>query len=234
MKNRERWLSNIALMVSILPFILMAGSLQLLPDKIALPNILEEEVITVSKYQYLYFGLFGLVPAALVIIARVLHGRRLVEHNYLFMVIAALILAGVFFLVSAYGLVYHIYIYDVDLIMRFDFYGGAVMLASLVGGVLSTYFPQLHRNDIFGLKNKYTMSDSRVWEKVHTAAADVYMSVFFGFAILSSLLSNWISPKFAWLQIVFWVVAVVGLFVWGRVYSQAVAKKIAKTELPTK
>lgn len=230
MKNRERWLSNIALLVSILPFILAAGSLQLLPDRIVLPNILEGEALTISKYQYLYFGIFGLVPAALVIIARILHGRKLVEHNFMFMVIASLCLGCVFLFVSIYGLIYHIHIYDIDLIMQFDFYGGAVVIVSLAGGMLSTYLPQLRRNDVFGLKNKFTMTDSRVWEKVHVTAADVYMSVFFSFAMLVSLLGIWLNPRYGWLQIILWVLAVAGLILWGRLYSQSVAKRLAVSD----
>ena len=52
MTNKERWLSSAALLISILPFILVAGSIQLLPDSIVLPNIvLAEDVIRLPKYR---------------------------------------------------------------------------------------------------------------------------------------------------------------------------------------
>lgn len=225
MSNKERWLSSAALLMAILPFILVASSLQLLPDRIVLPTVNGEELM-LSKYQYLFIGLFGGIPAVLMVVARILRARRLVERNFTFMCIAALCVGGVFLLVSVYGVLYHIRMYDIDLIKRFDFFGGAAVIASLLGGMLSTYFPQLRRNDVFGLKNKYTMSDTRIWTKVHHVAADVYLGAFYAFAVFSSMLSIWLEFRYGWVHLILWVCVATGLIIWGRVYSYSLSKRL--------
>ena len=97
MTNKERWLSSAALLISILPFILVAGSIQLLPDSIVLPNIvLAEDVIRLPKYQYLVLGIFGLVPVVLVVVARLLRERKLVERNFKWMIIASFVIGFMF------------------------------------------------------------------------------------------------------------------------------------------
>lgn len=231
MTNKERWLSGLALLLSLLPFILVAGSLQLLPERIEIPKLIQSEElppVTVSKYGYLYLGLFGLIPGALIVIARLLHARGLVERNFMSMTVVVLVLAVVFLLVCVYGMVYQIIRYDIDLLKTFDFFGGSVVCASLLVGFLANYFPRLRKNDFIGLKNRYTLADNRVWAKVHYVAADVYMSVFYGFALFSSALSIWLDFRFGWVHIVLWVLAVFGLILWGRLYSRALGKALAR------
>lgn len=230
MTNKERWLFVTALLVSILPFILVASALQLLPDKIMLPTLIEGEEVLLSKYQYLYLGLFGFVPAALAVISRILRERRFVKRNFMLMVIVSLCLGGMFSLVSVYGILYHIYIYDIDLLKKFEFFGAFAIVILLFGGMLANFFPQLRRNDVFGLKNKYTVADSRVWSKVHGMAADVYMGTFFGFALFSAVLSIWLDFRMGWLHVVLWAVAVSGLIIWGRLYSRRLGKKTPALE----
>lgn len=221
MTNKERWLSSAALLISILPFILVAGSIQLLPDSIVLPNIvLAEDVIKLPKYQYLVLGIFGLVPVVLVVVARLLRERKLVERNFMWMIIASFVLGFMFLSSSVYGMIDNIIKNDIDLLKKFDFFGGSVVVASLIGGMLANFFPQLRRNDVLGLKNKYTMSDNRVWVKVHYAAADVYMSVLYAFALFTSALSIWLDFRLGWLHLVLWVAVISGLIVWGRLYSR--------------
>lgn len=221
MTNKERWLSSAALLISILPFILVAGSIQLLPDSIVLPNIvLAEDVIRLPKYQYLVLGIFGLVPVVLVVVARLLRERKLVERNFMWMIIASFVLGFMFLSSSVYGMIDNIIKNDIDLLKKFDFFGGSVVVASLIGGMLANFFPQLRRNDVLGLKNKYTMSDNRVCVKVHYAAADVYMSVLYAFAVFTSALSIWLDFRLGWLHLVLWVAVISGLIVWGRLYSR--------------
>lgn len=111
MTNKERWLSAAALMISILPFILVASSLQLFPDRIIFNILGAEKPLTLGKYQYLYLGLMGFVPALLVIFARVFRARRLVDRNFKYMILSALVLGVVFLLAIAYGMIYNIYKY---------------------------------------------------------------------------------------------------------------------------
>lgn len=227
MTNKERWLSSAALLISILPFILVAGSIQLLPDSIVLPNIvLAEDVIRLPKYQYLVLGIFGLVPVVLVVVARLLRERKLVERNFMWMIIASFVLGFMFLSSSVYGMIDNIIKNDIDLLKKFDFFGGSVVVASLIGGMLANFFPQLRRNDVLGLKNKYTMSDNRVWVKVHYAAADVYMSVLYAFAVFTSALSIWLDFRLGWLHLVLWVAVISGLIVWGRLYSRKQCRRL--------
>ena len=117
MTNKERWLSSAALLISILPFILVAGSIQLLPDSIVLPNIvLAEDVIKLPKYQYLVLGIFGLVPVVLVVVARLLRERKLVERNFMWMIIASFVLGFMFLSSSVYGMIDNIIKIDIDLL----------------------------------------------------------------------------------------------------------------------
>ena len=229
MTNKERWLSATALLISILPFILVAGSMQLLPDYTVLPNLVhgEESVIVLQKYQFLYLGLMGFVPALLVVFARVLKAKHLVERNFLFMVLAAMFLGILFLGVIVYGMIYNIIRYDIDLLMTFGFFSGSVVAVSLVCGELANFFPSLRRNDVLGLKNRYTMADNRVWVKVHYTAADVYMSTLYGFAVFSAALSIWLDFRYGWVHLILWLLTMSGLLVWGRVYSRLQGKLLS-------
>jgi len=228
MTNKERWLSAAALMISILPFILVASSLQLFPDRIIFNILGAEKPLTLGKYQYLYLGLMGFVPALLVIFARVFRARRLVDRNFKYMILSALVLGVVFLLAIAYGMIYNIYKYDIDLLMTFEFFGAAALLASLTVGMLANFLPVLRRNDAIGLKNKYTIADNRVWIKVHHVAADVYMATMFAFALFSSALSIWLDFRYGWVHIVLWVAVVSALIIWGRLYSKAVYNRLLR------
>ena len=151
----------------------------------------------------------------LVVVARVLRERKLVERNFMWMIIASFVLGFMFLSSSVYGMIDNIMKNDIDLLKKFDFFGGSVVVASLIGGMLANFFPQLRRNDVLGLKNKYTMSDNRVWVKVHYAAADVYMSVLYAFAVFTSTLSIWLDFRLGWLHLVLWVAVISGLIVWA-------------------
>ncbi len=229
MSNKERWLSGAALLVSILPFILVAGSMQLLPDgDIVLSLLNHREELYINKYQYLYLGLIGFIPAVLVVFARILKARDLVERNFKYMVISALLLGVMFLFVTVYGMIDNIIRYDIDLLMTFEFFGGSVTVVSLIGGMLANFLPSLRRNDFVGLKNRYTLGDNRVWLKVHYVAADVYMSVLFGFAVFSPALGIWLDFKYGWIHLVLWVATMTALIVWGRVYSRIVSRRITR------
>lgn len=233
MSSKERWLSSAALLISILPFVLVAGSIQLLPDFVILPNFLEEQTLALPKYKYLITGLFGLVPVILVIIARILRERKLVERNFLWMIIAAFVLGFVFLSSTVFGMLNYIIRNDIDLLKRFDFFGSTAVAISLIGGMLANFLPQLRRNYIFGLKNKYTMGDNRIWIKVHIVAADVYMVTLYAFAIVSSVLSVWLDYRIGWIHVVLWVATVGGLIVWGRLYSRSQYNKINSNNTAT-
>lgn len=232
MTNKERWLSATALLVSIVPFILLAGSMQLLPDRFPLPTLHVAEdappPVYISKYKYLYLGLMGFVPALLVCLARFLKSKKIVERNFKFMVYAALCLGLVFLVVTVYGVLYNIHTYKIDLLRTFEFFSATVVVVSLAAGMLANFFPSLKRNEVLGLKNRYTMSDNRVWLKVHHVAADVYMCTFFLFALFSSSLDIFMDFRLGWVHIVLWVCTVAGLILWGRLYSRAVCRKLSK------
>lgn len=202
--------------------------MQLLPDRIEILNLLDAEtMVWINKYQYLYLGLFGFVPAALIVVARILRARGLVERNFMFMTLAAFVLALVFLFVCIYGMTYQIAHNRIDLLRRFDIYGAAVVAISLIAGLLSNFYPRLRRNDIIGLKNRYTSADNRIWVKVHYVAADVYMAVFYLFAVFSSSLSIWLDFRYGWVHLLLWLATVLGLIVWGRVYSRMLGKRYA-------
>lgn len=228
MTNKERWLSSAALMISILPFILVAGSMQFFPETIPLNILGTDNVLWLGKYQYLYLGFMGFVPALLVVLARVLQARGLVDRNFKYMILSALVLGVVFLIAIAYGMIYNIVKYKIDLLMNFEFFGASAVGASLIAGMLANFLPILRRNDAIGLKNRYTMSDNRVWIKVHHVAADVYMATMFVFALFSSALGIWLDFVCGWVHIILWVVAVSGLIIWGRLYSKSVSKKILR------
>ncbi len=221
MTNKERWLSSTTLLISLLPFILVAGSMQFLPDSIPIPVLLgEEKEVFINRYQYLYLGLMGFIPTGLVILARILKGRRFVERNFRFMVIAALCLSVTFLTVIVYGMIRNIIKYKVDLLMSFEFFSASVIVVSLLMGELSNFLPSLRRNEVLGLKNRYTLGDNRVWVKVHYVAADVFMGTMFSFALFSSVLSIWLDFRYGWLHLIFWTLTVSGLILWARLYAR--------------
>ncbi|MDE6399217.1 MAG: hypothetical protein K2L51_07840 [Clostridiales bacterium] len=229
MTNKERWLSATALLVSILPLILLAGSMQLLPDRIALPQILTDEqhpAVYISKYQYLYLGFLGFIPAAFVLLARILRYKRIVERNHMYMVVASLCVGLAFLVVTAYGMIRNIIDYEIDLLKTFEFFSGSVIIVSLLMGILANFFPALRRNEVLGLKNRYTLSDNRVWVKMHRVAADVYMGTMYLFAIFSSVLNIFMDFRFGWVHLILWALTVTGLIVWGRLYSRHVYYRI--------
>lgn len=228
MSNKERWLSSTALLIAILPFILLAGIMQMLPDCISFISLNEENEIFLSKYQYLYLALIGIVPIGLVVLARILRARGLVDRNFMFMVTAALVLGILFLIVIDYGIIRNILRYEIDLIKTFEFFGGSVVVASLLLGEISNFMPGLRRNDVLGIKNKYTLSDNRVWVKVHYSAADVYMGTLYAFAMFSAALSIWLDFRFGWVHVVLWVLCMAGLLIWSRVYSRLIYKKFLR------
>ena len=228
MSNKERWLFSTALLVSVLPFILLAGSMQILPDRFSLPQILKEDTeIFFSKYRFLYLGLMGFIPAALMVVARIFREKRVVERNFKYMAVAALCLGAVFLVVAVYGVIYNIHYYKIDLLKDFEFFSASVIIISLFAAEMANFFPLLKRNEVLGLKNRYTMRDNRVWTRVHEAAADVYMGTFYSFAVFSSSLCIFMDFRLGWVHLILWVVTATGLIVWGRLYSRHVSRKLA-------
>lgn len=203
--------------------------MQLLPDRIALPQILTDEqhpAVYISKYQYLYLGFLGFIPAAFVLLARILRYKRIVERNHMYMVVASLCVGLAFLVVTAYGMIRNIIDYEIDLLKTFEFFSGSVIIVSLLMGILANFFPALRRNEVLGLKNRYTLSDNRVWVKMHRVAADVYMGTMYLFAIFSSVLNIFMDFRFGWVHLILWALTVTGLIVWGRLYSRHVYYRI--------
>lgn len=235
MSNKERWLSSTALLISILPFIMIAIAMQMLPGK-SIDDYthavmgMEHTLFWNDKYKFLYSGIIGLVPIVLIVLARVLKRRKLVERNFMYMIAAALILGVLFLLVDIYGVIYSIIHLRFDIFGRLEFFGAAAIAASLVVGMLANFLPILRRNDAIGIKNKYTLSDNRVWIKVHYVAADVYMITMFLFAMFSSILGIGLGFNYGWVHIVLWVVTVSGLLIWGRLYSRKVSLRLNKSQ----
>lgn len=214
------------MLTSLLPFILVASSLQLLPDVIQPPTLYSgEETVAISKYGYLHLGAFGLIPAMLVIVSRVLKARKLVERNFVSMTVAALVLAAFFLLVCAYGMIYQIVHYDIDIIKSFDVPGGVSILLSLIVAMLANAFPKLRPNNFLGLKNRYTLAETRIWTRVHFVAADVYSYTFFAFAIFVSALSIKLDFRFGWMYLIMWIAATIALMVWSRLYARSLYLK---------
>lgn len=229
MSNKERWVSSAALLASILPFILLSGAMQILPDQTVRLTLLQEEHV-LYKYQFLYLGFMGFVPALLVLAARLLRQRKLVERNFMFMAIAALALGVGFLLVTVYGVLASILYYKIDLLKTFEFFEASVVAVSLLCGMLANFLPVLKRNDVLGIKNRYTLADNRVWIKVHYVSADVFMLTLFLLALLSSVVGMYLDFRYGWVHLIVWVAVMTGLVVWSYWYSAHVSKRLARTD----
>lgn len=230
MTRKERWLFSISLLVAIMPFIIVASSLQMLPKTLMisaelLPGIIKVEV---SKYNYLYLGLFCLVPVSLIVSARILKEKGVVGRNFSSMIISGLVLGIVFLLVSAYGVIYQIVERDIDLLKGFDFMGTVVVILSLIMGLLSNFLPDIKQNDILGIKNKHTLSSNEVWKKVHIDVNNVFTFSYYGLALVLSGLSIFLDYRYSWVHIVIWFAVSGLLFFWSSTHSKKVAQKLKK------
>lgn len=236
MTNRERWLSAFALLAGILPFILIAGSMQFLPRIVYAPDISVglTELAHVSKYNYLYLCLFCIVPLALQITAKLLKRKNIVQRNFTAMTVASLTISLVFLFAASYAVVYEIISNKINLLREFDFFGAAAVLMSLLMGLLSNFYPSIKPNVFIGIKNRYTLHSKKIWEYVHTVAANVYTYAFFLLAVLQSALSLVLDIRLGWVQLIIWLVVTIGMFIWAWRYSYRVYLRHVKEYHNTK
>lgn len=236
MTKKERWLYSIGLLFSILPFIIVAASLQLMPHtvEIIVDIMAKVNVVEMSKYNYLFLGLFCLVPFVLIVSARLLKGKGAVGHNFIPMVISGLVIGVVFMIVGTYGVVYQVVTKKVDLLRDIDVIGTIAIVMSVVMGLLSNFLPDLKPNEIIGFKNRYTMSSNKVWEKVHTDMNNVAMGAYFLLAIIISALSIGLNYSYSWIHLCLWVLTTVILVLWSAHHSKAVAAKLKVTVTQSK
>lgn len=231
MTRTERWLFATSLLASILPYIIIATSLQLLPKTLSFSvEILPPFVMTqVTKYNFLCLGVFCLVPLTLILIARILKAKGVVGKNFCSMVISGLVISVIFLLVSAYGVIYQVAVKHINLLKDFDFMGIAVLMMCILMGMLSNFLPDIKQNDFLGIKNRHTLKSKAVWVKVHGDVNNVFMTVYFTLAVLLSSLSIFLDYSYSWIQLIIWGIVTVVLFVWSNKHSKVVyAKMVAQ------
>lgn len=215
MNRKERWFVSIALILSVLPFLLVAVSLQFLPDYVPIIGIIQfsSELKYVSKYENLYMGLFCIVPFGLVMLAKFMKKRLLVDKNFLAIIASSILISLVFLGIVLYSVI--IQANSSDILSKFDFLGVIVLVVTLLVSVFGTFLADLHRNDFLGLKNKYTLASSKVWDKVHYKAGDILTIGAVIVSIPMSLLRGWIN-------IIIWIVGVCIFSLWVYRYSKKV------------
>jgi hypothetical protein len=231
MTKRERWLTTVALVLSVLPLIIVAFILKLYPSESSrlIDNIIIIEPPQVkddyiSKYNNLVIGLFCVVPLSIVIIASYIK-RKLVEYdNYTAILIVSIVLSVFFSAIALYGVVNQAVTRGG--IIGFDAWGFLAVSASLFAalcGNLTRYFKFGSR---FAINNRFTRSSVSVWKTVHRNAGILQTLGFTLMAVPLSFISGWAAA------VVF--VGAAGAFIaWTFLHSYRIRNLFAKRKTET-
>ena len=219
MITKDRWFFAVSLVVSVLPFSVMAIALQFLPDEVPLLVILGEEIETVSKNRNLIIGLFCLVPVATVLLAGYLRCRRVIERNFYAVTVGAMVISLAFLCFVLYQLV--VQARKTEIIRGFDFVGVISVCMAYVVALLGVPLYGLKPNDSLGFRNAYTRDSVAVWTAVHRHCSLVMVIGFTVVGTVDSFLRGYV-------PLVILLAAAVLMILYSLFVSQRYAKKFAE------
>lgn len=220
MTKRDRWLTSIAVLVSVLPLIIMAFILKLLPLNVALeglPLLSAEKYL--NKYVYLVTGVFCIVPLSIVLISYYIKRKMVVYSNYPAILVMSMLLSLTFSVIAIYGVFSKVE--NINIFIEFDFIGFLAVLVSMATALLGNLMRYRNPKSVLAIKNKYTKASSSVFKTVHNNASSVQTWLFIIVTVIISFTIGWHS----------WVIygsAVISYIVWCYIYSRAVMKYFEK------
>ncbi len=179
MKRNERWLSSITLVVGVLPLILIATL-----ESLAEGSFIFNDIVTGASYelnldQLNFIGLFCIIPFLIVLIARLLRSKNLIDKQFTVIIIATLVLSGVYILAISTIMYSTLINCNADVVVtKIDYVALVCTLLCLAFCILSNFLPDLKPNPIFGVKNSKTNAHPDIWRKVNGAAASALTYIF--------------------------------------------------------
>ena len=101
---------------------------------------------------------------------------------------------------------------NISIIENYDFIGTVCSVVCIAIALFSNVLPYLKPNMIFGIKNKKTLANSDVWQKVNTIASNVMLYMF----LISSVLA--VSAKGVFAVLILGL-AILSYYIWAYNYS---------------
>ncbi len=226
MKKSERWLTSVAIIAGVLPLILMAFMMKLLPlnvqvDQFPLAPGKEE---LPSGYNFLLTGIFCVVPMAIVLIARYVKAKIVVYPNYPAILGVSILLSLSFSGIAVFGVVSQIT--DPSKLEGFDYIGFSCVVISILFALFANVLRYRKFKAKIGIHNKYTRSSSSVWKTVHHNISTVQVWVFTFVAVVSAYIEGWRS-------FIIFGSALAAFFIWVYIYSFNVSKWFLKRQVET-
>lgn len=192
MSKKERWLTVAALITAVLPLILIAFILKLLPERVPISdiNIVDVKVEYANKYNNLIGVLFCLVPLFIVGVSRYIKMRLPEYKNYPAILIMTMVLSIAFSAIIAKGL--STQIRRVSELKSFDWLGFVcVLLSTAFAFITPVVRYRKFGSKFFAINNRYTRHSHSVWKTVHHNAAGVQTIVFVFVAVVVSFVRGW-------------------------------------------
>ena len=222
MNRNERWLSSIALLISVLPLILIALVQSFVQSPFLFVDIATKVVYELDVYQINFVGLFCVIPFLILFIARTLRNRGLIEHHFKVIVIATLVMSCVYISVICWIVVMTVKEMDFTLVFtKIDYVSMDSTWVCLIFSMLCNCLPDLKPNPVFGVKNRRTMADPEIWTRVNSAAASALTYIFLVDAVCAAYAHGVAS-------IMFLLAGIFIYYIWVAAYSRYSYKKFVK------
>lgn len=189
MTKAERWLFTAALNLCAVPITALGIVFQLLPEEIPVINLITQTTTMTSKYNDLAICLFMLVPLGMIIFAALFRYKKLIDKNYMFIVVASMLLSAVFTGVLIYCLT--LQTDGQEFIRGIDYSTLVCCVLSIALSCVGTLLYGLKQNEAVGFRNRFTAADSRVWEGVHNILSYIANGLFTALAVLLSFFRGW-------------------------------------------
>ena len=166
MSKKDRWFTIVALIVAVLPLIVIAFILKLLPEKIPITdiNLIDAKVEYANKYSNLVTALLCLVPLLIVGTSRIIKTKLPEFKNYLAILVMSMVLSIAFTGIILKGLIAQTR--NVETLRTFDFVGFASVLVSIalaLTGPLTRY--KKYGTKFWSVNNRFSRFSSSVWKK---------------------------------------------------------------------
>ena len=224
MSKKDRWLTIVAFIVAVLPLIVIAFILKLLPEKIPITdiNLIDAKVEYANKYSNLVTALLCLVPLLIVGTSRIIKTKLPEFKNYMAILIMSMVLSVAFTAIILKGLIEQVR--NVEVLRVFDFVGFASVLVSIalaLTGPITRY--RKYDSKFWSINNRFSRFSTSVWKTIHHNAASVQTPVFTFVAVIASFVRGWPAC-------IIFGVALVLFIVWTVVHSYIIKTTIEKRQ----
>ncbi len=179
MKSNERWLSSIALIISVLPLICVGLVRTFVTGSFLFEDLTKGVTYELTSSQVTMSGMFCIIPISILLIARTLRSKELLSQHFPTLVIATLILSCVYVFAMVYILVLTLKRTELSVAFaKIDYFALVTSIVCIAVSFVGNFLPSLKPNPVFGVKNHYTMAHPDIWLAVNNGAASALTYIF--------------------------------------------------------